>query len=37
VQRVAGFDVVFPLSHSEKLYLPSRERIVKAAEKVLRF
>jgi len=37
VQRVAGFDVVFPLSHSEKLYLPSRERIVKAAEKVLDF
>lgn len=37
VQRVAGFDVVFPLSHSEKLYLPSRERIVKAAEKVLEF
>jgi pyruvate dehydrogenase E1 component beta subunit len=37
VQRVAGFDVVFPLSHSEKLYLPSRERIVKAAEKVLAF
>ncbi len=37
VQRVAGFDVVFPLSHSEKLYLPSRERIVKAVEKVLAF
>lgn len=37
VQRVAGLDVVFPLSHSEKLYLPSRERIVKAAEKVLAF
>jgi pyruvate dehydrogenase E1 component beta subunit len=37
VQRVAGFDVVFPLAHSEKLYLPSRERIVKAVEKVLAF
>jgi len=37
VQRVAGFDVVFPLAHNEKLYLPSRDRIVKAVEKVLAF
>ncbi|MBD3854643.1 MAG: alpha-ketoacid dehydrogenase subunit beta [Acidobacteria bacterium] len=37
VQRVAGFDVVFPLAQSEKLYLPSRDRIVKAVEKVLAF
>ena len=37
VERVAGFDVVFPLAQNEKLYLPSRERIVKAVEKVLAF
>jgi pyruvate dehydrogenase E1 component beta subunit len=37
VQRVTGFDVVFPLAQNEKLYLPSRERIVKAVEKVLAF
>jgi pyruvate dehydrogenase E1 component beta subunit len=37
VQRVAGFDVVFPLAQNERLYLPSRERIVRAAEKALAF
>lgn len=37
VQRVAGFDVVFPLSHNEKLYLPSRERIIKAVHEALDF
>jgi len=37
VQRVAGFDVVFPLSQNEKLYLPSRERVVKAVETTLAF
>ena len=37
VQRVAGFDVVFPLAQNEKLYLPSRERIVKAVETTLAF
>jgi len=37
VQRVAGFDVVFPLAHNEKFYLPSRDRIVKAVEKVLAY
>jgi pyruvate dehydrogenase E1 component beta subunit len=37
VERVTGFDIVFPLAQNEKLYLPSRERIVKAAEKVLAF
>jgi len=37
VQRVTGFDVIFPLAQSEKLYLPSRKRIVKAVEKVLAF
>jgi pyruvate dehydrogenase E1 component beta subunit len=37
VQRVTGFDTVFPLAQNEKLYLPSRERIVAAAEKALSF
>jgi pyruvate dehydrogenase E1 component beta subunit len=37
VERVAGFDVVFPLAQNEKLYLPSRARIVKAVEKALAF
>jgi pyruvate dehydrogenase E1 component beta subunit len=37
VQRVAGFDVVFPLAQNEKLYLPSRERVVKAVEATLAF
>ena len=37
VQRVAGFDVVFPLAQNEKLYLPSRERVVKAVEATLSF
>ena len=37
VERVAGFDVVFPLAHNEKHYLPSRERIVKAVKKVIAF
>jgi pyruvate dehydrogenase E1 component beta subunit len=37
VERVTGFDVVFPLAQNEKLYLPSRKRIVKAVEKVLTF
>ncbi len=37
VQRVAGFDVVFPLAHNEKLYLPSRERIMRAVREALDF
>jgi pyruvate dehydrogenase E1 component beta subunit len=37
VSRVAGFDTVFPLAQSEKYYLPSRKRIVKAVEEVLAF
>ena len=37
VKRVAGFDIVFPLAHNEKLYLPSRDRIVKAVEEVLAY
>jgi pyruvate dehydrogenase E1 component beta subunit len=37
VERVAGFDTVFPLAQNEKYYLPSRERIVKVVKKVLAF
>jgi pyruvate dehydrogenase E1 component beta subunit len=37
VQRVAGFDVVFPLAQNEKLYLPSRDRIVRAVRQTLAF
>ncbi len=37
VRRVAGFDVVFPLSQNEKLYLPSRDRIVQAVKQTLVF
>jgi len=37
VRRVAGFDVVFPLAQNEKLYLPSRDRVVKAVEATLAF
>ena len=37
VQRVAGFDVVFPLAQNEKLYLPTRDRIVKAVRGTLAF
>jgi pyruvate/2-oxoglutarate/acetoin dehydrogenase E1 component len=37
VQRVAGFDVVFPLAQNEKLYLPSRDRIIAAVQKTLDF
>lgn len=35
VQRVTGWDTVFPLKRSEGHYLPSVERIVKAAESCL--
>lgn len=37
VQRVCGFDVVFPLAHQEKLYLPNRDRVVAAAKKTMDF
>jgi pyruvate dehydrogenase E1 component beta subunit len=37
VERVTGFDIIFPLAQNEKLHLPSRERIVKAVKKVLAF
>ena len=35
VARVTGWDTVFPLKRSEHLYLPSVERIVAAAHRVL--
>jgi pyruvate/2-oxoglutarate/acetoin dehydrogenase E1 component len=31
VKRVAGFDTVVPLARMEDAYIPSSERIVKAA------
>ena len=37
VQRVTGFDTVFPLAQNEQLYLPSRERVIKAARATLEF
>jgi pyruvate dehydrogenase E1 component beta subunit len=35
VRRVAGWDTVFPLKRSEAHYLPSVDRIVRAAEETL--
>jgi len=37
VERVAGFDIVFPLAQNEKLYLPTRERVLRAVHKTLSF
>ncbi len=37
VQRVAGFDVVFPLARNEQLYLPHRDRVVRAVHTTLEF
>jgi pyruvate dehydrogenase E1 component beta subunit len=37
VQRVAGFDVTFPLAKNEHLYLPTRDRIAAAVKKTLDF
>ncbi len=37
VRRVAGFDTVFPLAKSEQYYLPSRERVIDAVQRVLGF
>jgi pyruvate dehydrogenase E1 component beta subunit len=37
VQRVAGFDIVFPLAQNEKHYLPSRKRVIDAVRESLRF
>jgi pyruvate dehydrogenase E1 component beta subunit len=35
IARVTGFDVVIPLFSREKAYLPSADRIVRNARKVL--
>ncbi|RMF78789.1 MAG: alpha-ketoacid dehydrogenase subunit beta [Nitrospirae bacterium] len=37
VQRVAGFDTVMPLARMEKLYLPHRDRVVRAVRRTLEF
>jgi len=37
VQRVAGFDVVFPLAKMEHWYLPTRERVVQAVRTTMEF
>jgi len=37
VRRVAGVDTVFPLAKSERYYLPSRERVIDAVQRVLSF
>lgn len=37
VERVTGFDTIFPLFKLEHLYLPNKNKIVKAIEKVLSY
>lgn len=37
VERVTGYDTVFPLYKLEKFYMPTEERILSAVEKVLHF
>ena len=37
VERVTGFDTIFPLYKLEHLYLPNTNKIVKAIEKVLSY
>jgi pyruvate dehydrogenase E1 component beta subunit len=37
VQRVAGYDIPMPYFSREQLYLPSKERILKAARETLQF
>ena len=37
VQRVAGFDTVFPLAKNEHLYLPNHERVAAAVRRTLEF
>lgn len=37
VKRVAGFDTVVPLGKKEDLYIPSKERIAKAAVELARY
>jgi len=37
VQRVTGFDTVFPYAKLEKLYLPNRDRVVRAVRATFEF
>jgi pyruvate/2-oxoglutarate/acetoin dehydrogenase E1 component len=37
VERVAGFDTVFPLAKLESHYLPNRRRVVEAVRRTLEF
>jgi pyruvate dehydrogenase E1 component beta subunit len=37
VQRVTGFDVIFPLAKNEHLYLPTRNRIAAAVRRTLEY
>ena len=37
VERVTGFDTVFPLPQLEKYYLPNADRIIAAVRRVLAF
>jgi pyruvate dehydrogenase E1 component beta subunit len=37
VERVTGFDTVFPLPQLEKYYLPTPEAIIQAVHRVLTF
>jgi pyruvate dehydrogenase E1 component beta subunit len=37
VERVAGFDIVFPLAKNEHLYLPTRSRIAEAVKRTMEF
>jgi len=37
VQRVAGFDTIFPYAKLEQHYLPNRDRVVRAVRKTLEF
>jgi pyruvate dehydrogenase E1 component beta subunit len=37
VERITGFDIVFPLARSEHWYLPTPERIMQGIQKVLSF
>jgi len=37
IERLSGFDTVFPLYQNEKAFLPNKEKIVKAVDKVMSF
>jgi len=35
IERLSGFDTIFPLYKNEKLYLPNKEKIIKSVKKVI--